>query len=99
VECHEYCSRYGLIPPIVDQCEYNMLKRERVEVEHIPLYDKYGMGTTIWGSLCAGMLTGKFNDGNIPDDSRFVTSPFAEVFKQRYWTRMENAKEVMVAKL
>jgi aryl-alcohol dehydrogenase-like predicted oxidoreductase len=76
-----------------------MIKRDKMEHDYIPLFDKYGMGTTIWGSLCGGMLTGKFNDGNIPEDSRFITSPFAQVFQTRFWTRVTNAKEVMVAKL
>jgi aryl-alcohol dehydrogenase-like predicted oxidoreductase len=99
MECHEYCSRYGLIPPIVEQPEYNMLKRDTVEVDYIPLYDKYGMGLTTWGALQGGMLTGKFNDGNIPDDSRVSNSPFKGFFQVRYDTRIANNKEVMIGKL
>ncbi|MEE4248322.1 MAG: hypothetical protein V2I33_23280 [Kangiellaceae bacterium] len=76
-----------------------MLKRDKVEVEYVPVFDKYGLGTTIWGPLCAGMLTGKFNDGNIPDDSRFVTSPFSQMYENMYMPRITNQKEVMVAKL
>jgi aryl-alcohol dehydrogenase-like predicted oxidoreductase len=65
-----------------------MLKRDRMEVEYVPLFDKYGMGTTIWGPLCSGVLTGKFNDGNIPDDSRIVNSPYTRLFQMRYHDRM-----------
>jgi len=53
----------------MEQPEYNLLHRERVEKEYASLYEKHGMGTTIWSPLASGLLTGKYNDG-IPDDSR-----------------------------
>lgn len=58
--------------PVVEQPEYNLLKRERVEQEYAPLYADYGMGTTIWSPLASGLLTGKYNDG-VPEDSRLKT--------------------------
>lgn len=58
-----------LTPPSMEQPQYNMLFRERVEVEYAPLYEKLGYGTTIWSPLASGLLTGKYNDG-IPQDSR-----------------------------
>ena len=58
--------------PVVEQPEYNLLKRERVEQEYASLYDEFGMGTTIWSPLASGLLTGKYNDG-VPDDSRLNT--------------------------
>jgi aryl-alcohol dehydrogenase-like predicted oxidoreductase len=99
MECHEYCNRYGLIPPIVEQPEYNLFHRNKMEVDFVPLFDKYGMGTTIWGPLSSGILTGKFNDGNIPEDSRLLTSPFAFLYQHRYNTSIAARKEEMTAKL
>jgi voltage-dependent potassium channel beta subunit len=58
-----------LIPPLMEQPEYNMFKRERVEVEYAKLYEEIGLGTTIWSPLSSGILTGKYNDG-IPTGSR-----------------------------
>ena len=56
-------------PPTMEQPEYNMFRRARVEDEFAPLYTKYGMGTTIWSPLDSGILTGKYNHG-IPKGSR-----------------------------
>lgn len=68
-EAYEVAYRYGLEPPTMEQPQYNMFHRERVEVEYHPLYNQYGLGTTIWSPLASGFLTGKYNDG-IPEDSR-----------------------------
>ncbi|MGC8637974.1 MAG: aldo/keto reductase, partial [Athalassotoga sp.] len=57
------------VEPVVEQPQYNMLKRDRVEKEYLPIYEKYGMGLTIWSPLNAGILTGKYNEG-IPKGSR-----------------------------
>jgi aryl-alcohol dehydrogenase-like predicted oxidoreductase len=59
--------------PVVEQPQYNLLHRERVEHEYAPLYASYGMGTTIWSPLASGLLSGKYNQG-IPDGSR-LTQP------------------------
>ena len=66
---HEYAVRCGLIPPVMEQPQYNLLCRDRVEQEYAPLYRDLGLGTTIWSPLASGILTGKYNDG-IPSDSR-----------------------------
>jgi aryl-alcohol dehydrogenase-like predicted oxidoreductase len=55
--------------PITEQPQYNMLSRQRVEDEYAPLYEKYGMGTTVWSPLASGALTGKYLDG-VPEESR-----------------------------
>ncbi len=60
---------YGLTPPTMEQPQYNMFERERVEKEYLPLYRDLGYGTTIWSPLASGLLTGKYNRG-IPPDSR-----------------------------
>jgi aryl-alcohol dehydrogenase-like predicted oxidoreductase len=60
---------FGLTPPTMEQPQYNMLHRERVEVEYLPLYREIGLGTTIWSPLASGLLTGKYKNG-IPLGSR-----------------------------
>jgi aryl-alcohol dehydrogenase-like predicted oxidoreductase len=53
----------------MEQPEYNMFRRGKVESEFAPLYEKIGLGTTIWSPLASGLLTGKYNDGD-PGDTR-----------------------------
>jgi voltage-dependent potassium channel beta subunit len=68
-QAHDIARREHLIPPTMEQPQYNMFWRERVETEYAALYDEIGLGTTIWSPLASGILTGKYNDG-IPDGSR-----------------------------
>ncbi len=63
--------REHLTPPVMEQPEYNMFHRDRVEKEYAPLYKEIGLGTTIWSPLASGLLTGKYNDG-IPKGSRLA---------------------------
>jgi voltage-dependent potassium channel beta subunit len=65
----EVAERHHLHKPVTEQPQYNLLDRERVEVEYRPLFDEFGYGTTIWSPLASGLLTGKYRDG-IPADSR-----------------------------
>jgi voltage-dependent potassium channel beta subunit len=60
-----------LTPPTMEQPQYNLFNREKVEAEFLPLYDLVGLGTTIWSPLASGILTGKYNDG-MPKDSRMA---------------------------
>ncbi|WP_456443170.1 potassium channel beta subunit family protein [Caldithrix abyssi] len=66
---HEFALREHLIPPTMEQPEYNMFNREKVEKEFLNLYRDIGLGTTIWSPLASGILTGKYNNG-IPEGSR-----------------------------
>ncbi|MBI1814293.1 MAG: aldo/keto reductase [Deltaproteobacteria bacterium] len=61
--------QYDLTPPSMEQPQYHMFHRRRVENEYAPLYKELGYGTTIWSPLASGLLTGKYNDG-VPTDSR-----------------------------
>lgn len=70
-EAHRVARAHNLIAPTMEQPQYNLLDRERVETEYAPLYAEYGMGTTIFSPLASGLLTGKYNDG-IPADSRLA---------------------------
>jgi voltage-dependent potassium channel beta subunit len=62
-------ERHHLHKPVMEQPQYNLFHRERVEKEYARLYDDLGLGTTVWSPLASGLLTGKYNDG-IPPDSR-----------------------------
>jgi aryl-alcohol dehydrogenase-like predicted oxidoreductase len=66
-------DRLGLIGPVMEQPQYNMLVREKVEREFWGLYREHGLGLTIFSPLKGGILTGKYNEG-IPKDSRYSTS-------------------------
>ena len=68
-EAFGVAERYGLRKPVMEQPQYNLLWRDRVEREYAPLYDEYEMGTTVWSPLASGALTGKYLKG-IPDGSR-----------------------------
>jgi voltage-dependent potassium channel beta subunit len=65
----QIAERHHLHKPVMEQPQYNLLHRERVETEYARLYADIGLGTTIWSPLASGMLTGKYNNG-IPKDSR-----------------------------
>jgi voltage-dependent potassium channel beta subunit len=69
MEAYGIARREHLIPPLMEQPEYNMLHRQRVEVEYAPLYREIGLGATIWSPLASGLLTGKYNHG-IPEGTR-----------------------------
>jgi voltage-dependent potassium channel beta subunit len=65
----EVAERHHLHKPVMEQTQYNMLHRERFEMEYARLFRDYGYGATTWSPLGSGMLTGKYIDG-IPNDSR-----------------------------
>lgn len=69
MEAHLHARANHLIPPVMEQPQYNMFVREKVEIEYLNLYP-LGLGTTIWSPLLSGLLTGKYNDAT-PDDTRF----------------------------
>ena len=71
----------NLIPPLMEQPEYNMFRRHRVEIEYLPLYEETGLGTTIWSPLASGILTNKYAKG-FPDDSRMLLREY-EWLKKR----------------
>lgn len=82
MEAHAVAREYHLIPPTMEQPQYNMFHRYRFELEYQRLYqvDTLGLGTTIWSPLASGLLTGKYNAG-IPEDSR-VNLPGYEWLKE-----------------
>ena len=66
---YEIAERHHLHKPVVEQPQYNLFHRTRVEQEYARLYDDYGMGLTTWSPLASGLLTGKYRNG-VPPDSR-----------------------------
>ncbi len=74
-EAYGVARREHLIPPTMEQPQYNMFHRQRVEVEYAPLYRQFGLGTTIWSPLASGLLSGKYNQG-IPEGSRLDMKGF-----------------------
>lgn len=60
---HAVARREHLIPPCVEQPQYNIFARERVEIEYAPLFRAHGMGATIWSPLASGVLSGKYGAG------------------------------------
>ncbi|HTN61960.1 MAG TPA: aldo/keto reductase [Devosia sp.] len=89
-EAWAVARREHLTPPTMEQPQYNLFTRQKVEVDYLPLYE-LGLGTTIWSPLASGVLTGKYNDG-IPADSR-MNLPGYE------WLRKEWESDAGKAKL
>ncbi len=75
MEAHRVADAYRLIGPSVEQPQYNLFERNKMEKEFLEIFKNQGLGTTIWSPLAAGLLTGKYNDG-IPEDSRFHIEGF-----------------------
>lgn len=86
-----------ITPPTMEQPQYNLFEREKVEGDYRPLYDLMGLGTTIWSPLASGVLTGKYSKG-IPDDSR-LNLPGYEWLKQIWESPEGKAKLAKVEKL
>ena len=74
-QAYEFARHEHLIPPQMEQSQYNMFHRERIEKEYAPLYHEIGLGTTIWSPLASGLLTGKYNAG-IPAGTRVTLSGY-----------------------
>jgi voltage-dependent potassium channel beta subunit len=75
-EAWEVANRLDMVGPSMEQPEYNMFTRTRVEVEYAPLYSKYGLGLTTWSPLASGVLTGKYSKDNIPEGSRMALASY-----------------------
>jgi voltage-dependent potassium channel beta subunit len=97
MEAHLAAQRENLIPPVMEQPQYNLFHRDKVEVEFAPLYEKYGLGTTVWSPLASGLLTGKYNKG-IPEDSRLNLDDY-DWLKQRFEKEGMETKIEKVQKL
>jgi len=93
-EAYEISKREHLIPPSMEQPQYNMLHRDTMESEYLRLFKDFKLGTTIWSPLASGILTGKYNEG-IPEKSRFALENYDWLFKRYEKTNaFEKAKEL-----
>lgn len=91
MEAHRVAQQYHLIGPTMEQPQYNMFERFKVELDYLPVYQNVGLGTTIWSPLAAGFLTGKYLDGP-PEGSRLALKGF-EWLRDR-WLQEEKIKKV-----
>ena len=85
------CEKLNLIPPIVEQCQYSMLERKKVDSEYSDLFKIHKLGTTIWSPLKGGILTGKYLN-EIQEGTRLFKN---EHMKNRY----EGEKEIINPKI
>ncbi len=91
MEAHRVAHQYGLIAPVMEQPQYNMFERFKMEQDYAPVFQNVGLGTTIWSPLAAGFLTGKYLDG-IPEGSRLAIQGF-DWLKDR-WIQDEKIKKL-----
>jgi voltage-dependent potassium channel beta subunit len=96
-QAHQIARELLLVPPTMEQPQYNMFHREKVEREFAPLYEKFGLGTTVWSPLASGLLTGKYNDGE-PGDTRISMPMYSWLRDQFQITearrRLEKVKQL-----
>ena len=91
MEAHRVAQHYRLIGPTMEQPQYNMFEREKLDKELLDVFRNVGLGTTIWSPLASGLLSGKYNDG-IPKGSRFALEGF-DWLKDR-WITDDKIKKV-----
>jgi len=75
---YEIAERHHLHKPVVEQPQYNLLSRRKVEHEFARLYDDIGLGLTTWSPLASGLLTGKYLDG-VPEGSRAALAGYESI--------------------
>ena len=75
MEAHMIAQQLGLEGPAMEQPQYNLFERYKMEVDYFTIFKNIGMGTTIWSPLASGLLTGKYNNG-IPENSRLGLEGF-----------------------
>jgi voltage-dependent potassium channel beta subunit len=91
IEAIQIAERHHLHKPVVEQPQYNMFERGRLEGDYVRFYKDYNYGTTIWSPLASGLLTGKYNKG-IPKDSRGALKGYE-------WLKDDLTNEAKLAKV
>jgi voltage-dependent potassium channel beta subunit len=94
---YDIAERHHLHKPVMEQPQYNILWRDRVEKEYARLYEDIGLGTTIWSPLSSGLLTGKYLNG-VPAGSR-ATLPGYEWLKSSLTNEASNKKVAELKKI
>ena len=78
---HQFAERYRLHAPVMEQPQYNLFHRQRVEREYAPLFERHGMGLTTWSPLASGLLTGKYR-GGIPQGTRATLPGYTQMAEE-----------------
>ncbi len=91
MEAHRVAQHYRLIGPSMEQPQYNLFERNKIENDYLEVFKNVGLGTTIWSPLAAGLLTGKYNNG-IPEGSRLAIEGF-DWLKER-WIMQDKIEKV-----
>jgi len=90
-------EKYNLRPPIMEQPQYNLLYRNRFEKEYAPIFEKHGIGSTIWSPLASGLLSGKYMK-RMPVKHRFKIKGYEwlkeELFKEEFFIKLELIKKI-----
>lgn len=95
-QAYQIANELNCIKPSMEQPRYNLFFREQIEKNYLPLFEKYGMGTTIWSPLASGILSGKYNQG-IPRDSRLARETW--LVPDNFMQLIEKTKQLgMIAK-
>jgi voltage-dependent potassium channel beta subunit len=95
MEVYRIARELRLVPPTMEQPQYNMFHRENVERALVPLYEQIGLGTTTWSPLASGLLTGKYNSGD-PGDTR-ISLPNYDWLREQFQSdeaRLAKVKEL-----
>ncbi len=90
-EAYLIAEKLNCIKPTMEQPKYNLFHRHHIEKDYLPLFKKYGMGTTIWSPLASGILSGKYNHG-IPHDSRLAKETW--LVPDNFMQLIEKAKQL-----
>jgi voltage-dependent potassium channel beta subunit len=93
IRATDFARRNSLRPPSMEQPQYNLFHRKRFEEEYAILYKELGYGTTTWSPLYGGVLTGKYNQGEIPEGSRASLKEYQWMKK-----RVQNEEKITIAR-
>lgn len=97
MEAHRVATQYHLIAPTMEQPQYNLLERQKIESDYLDIFRTVGMGTTIWSPLASGLLSGKYNE-KVPKNSRFNLQGF-EWLGDRFLQKEKLNKAIQFTKL
>ena len=96
-EAARIAREWRVAPPQMEQPQYNLFERQKVEVDYAPLYESIGLGTTIWSPLASGLLTGKYKSG-VPKGSR-LDMPSYQWLRKNIEKSIEDGRAAKVEKL
>jgi voltage-dependent potassium channel beta subunit len=96
-EAYGVARQFNLVPPTMEQPQYNLFYRENVEKNLRPLFEQFGLGATVWSPLASGLLTGKYNDG-LPADTRISLKGY-EWLRESFTDEQAQAKIAKVKEL